>query len=256
MAVTCVVIGQKQKSRELTLGPSSTNLKIKESVGKDMTQLFHDFLFGMRARDRQLFHQKISRRVEHFSFAKGKFLIALQHKEVSQHLSDLKNRAGFNLLGVLTITAIPGLLVSFYFFLTQHFVNLGNHGPINNFTQTHGLHVVDGNHDLHIRFENPKHVELLFRTGNNVASDGLDLSHPVRGINYFLADLAGARAPRRASCTAPSSPPTCWSRRAGAWSCSTSGSSPRWARWAASTPTPRRRWARPRTCRPSRPPTS
>src|SRR5215471_18590168 len=68
---------------------------IEDLMGEDMTQLFHNFLFRMRACDRKLLHEQIPRRIQHFALTEGKFLIAFQHEEISQYFSDFKDRTRF-----------------------------------------------------------------------------------------------------------------------------------------------------------------
>jgi hypothetical protein len=81
------------------------------------------------------------------------------------------------------------LLIGFDFLLAQNFVHLRDHRAVNNFAQPDGFHVIDGNHDLHIGFENPQHIELSLGPGNDVAPDSLDLPHAMGGIYDLFTNL-------------------------------------------------------------------
>ena len=68
----------------------------------------------MGARNGQLFDQQIACGVQHLALAEGQFLIAFQHEQVTQDGGNLQHRAGFDFLGIFTVTAVPRLLVDFY----------------------------------------------------------------------------------------------------------------------------------------------
>jgi hypothetical protein len=81
------------------------------------------------------------------------------------------------------------LLIRFDFLLAQNFVHFRDHRAINNFAQSDGIHVIDGDHDLHIGFKNPQHIELSLGPGNDVAPDGFDFAHAMGRIYDFFTNL-------------------------------------------------------------------
>ena len=137
----------------------------------------------------KFFDQEITRRIEHLPLAERKLLIALQNEKIAQYFCDLEDRSGFDFFGVFAIAAVPGLLIRFDFFLTQHLVDLHDHGAIDDFAQTHRFDVVDRNHYFHIGFENSQHVKPFFRARYDVAANRFNLTHAMRGINDLLTYL-------------------------------------------------------------------
>src|SRR5262249_61341075 len=77
------------------------------SVGKDASQLLHDLFFAEGLRDRELLHEEVAGGVEHLSFPERQLLVALEHEQVAEHLGDLENAAGLDLLGGLPVTVEP-----------------------------------------------------------------------------------------------------------------------------------------------------
>src|SRR5438445_11332773 len=81
------------------------------SVGEDAPELLHDLLLTVRFRDRELLHEEVAGGIEHLPLAEGELLVPLQHEEIAQHLGDLEHTAGLDLLVVLSVAAVPVLLV-------------------------------------------------------------------------------------------------------------------------------------------------
>src|SRR6478672_8264200 len=79
------------------------------SVGEHNFELFHDLLFWMSLRDGQFLDQQAARRVEHLALTERQLLVALEHQQITQDLSNLERRAGFDLFRVFAITPIPRL---------------------------------------------------------------------------------------------------------------------------------------------------
>src|SRR5262249_62362796 len=94
---------------------------------EDMAQLLHDLVLGVRARDRELFHQEILGGVEHLALAERKLLVPFQDEQVAQHFGDLEDRSRLDLFGVLAVAAGSGFFFVFFFFFLGGFFCFGFH---------------------------------------------------------------------------------------------------------------------------------
>src|SRR5271154_1468438 len=92
-------------------------------IGEDGLEFLHDLLFRMSLGDGKFLDQEAARRIEHLALAEGEFLVTLKHQQVAQDLGNFERRPGFDLLGVLTIAAIPGLRITFYLTRAKDFVD-------------------------------------------------------------------------------------------------------------------------------------
>src|SRR5262249_31370564 len=100
-----------------------------------------------------------------------------------EHLGDLEDAPGLDLLRVLPVAPVPGLLVDLDLLVPQDAVDLSNHVLANDAAQANGVDVLGGNHDRHVAVEDPQHVELTLGARNHACLDALDHPDAMRRVH-------------------------------------------------------------------------
>src|SRR5579871_928999 len=87
-------------------------LRERSSVREeDCFDLRLDLIFGLAARDRDLFHDERAGRVEHAALAERELLVRLQPVEVTEDLRHVVNGSRLDLVHEAAIAAVPRLRV-------------------------------------------------------------------------------------------------------------------------------------------------
>src|SRR5437870_6802545 len=159
------------------------------SVGEDAPELLHDLLLAVRLRDRELLHEEVPGGVEHLPLAEGELLVSLQHEEIAQHLGDLEDAAGLDLLGVLAVAAVPRLLIDLDLLVTKDLVHLRHHVLADDAAEPDRLDVLGRDHDGHVAVDDAQHVELALGTGDDLRLDPLDDTDAMRRVDDLLTNL-------------------------------------------------------------------
>src|SRR5436190_2497120 len=150
---------------------------------EDAIQLLFDLHFLRLRRDRDLLDQQRARRVQHLALAERQFLVTLEPLQIAQHLGDLEDRAGLDLLHVLAVAAVPGLALDRDLAALQNREHLVHLVGANELTQTDRARIARRDHDLHPVLEDLENVKGLLVTGDLTRLDTDNLRHTVSRIN-------------------------------------------------------------------------
>jgi hypothetical protein len=176
---------EPDKLRLLSLQEVSAKL-----IREDSSELLHDLFLGMCFCDREFFHQKAPRRIEHLAFAKRQFLVALEDEQIAQDLGDFEWRTRLDLFGVLPVSAVPGLGVAFHFLLAEDLINLGDSVLTDNPPQPDRFDILGRNHDGHFfGAKNAEHIKSALRSRDNPALNIFDNRDAMRRVNDLFTLL-------------------------------------------------------------------